>query len=274
MRAPELAGKSVIVTGSSGGIGQGIALRFAREGARVVLAARNRTRLEATAAQIRQVGGESLVVPTDVSRKDEVEHLFERTVSAYGGIDVLVNNAAWASPVAHILEMDLEHWNTVVAANLTSIYLCCHRAANLMVDGGVRGSIVNISSFAAARAHRAMAAYDATKAGIEGMSRTMAIDLAPFGVRVNVVGPGAIHTAEYEPLGEEAKAARGQTVPLGRVGYPEDIAGAVLFLCSDDASYITGQVLYVDGGMLAQLRSPQVDRDLPDSVKARLRVQR
>jgi 3-oxoacyl-[acyl-carrier protein] reductase len=140
-----------------------------------------------------------------------------------------------------------------------------------MVDQGIRGSIVNISSFAAARAHRYMAAYDATKGGIEAMTRTMALDLAPFGIRLNVVGPGAIHTEEYEPDGEEGKRRRGQTVPLGRVGYPEDIAGAVAFLASDDASYITGQTLYVDGGMLAQLRSPQVDGPLPDSVKARLR---
>jgi 3-oxoacyl-[acyl-carrier protein] reductase len=99
----------------------------------------------------------------------------------------------------------------------------------------------------------------------------MAIDLGPFGIRVNVVGPGAIHTEEFEKAGEEARRRRGQTVPLGRVGYPEDIAGAVAFLASDDASYITGQVLYVDGGVLAQLRSPQVDTPLPESVRARLK---
>jgi len=141
-----------------------------------------------------------------------------------------------------------------------------------MVDQGTRGSIVNISSFAAARAHRYMAAYDATKGGMEAMTRTMALDLGPFGIRVNVVGPGAIHTEEYEPAGEEGRLRRGQTVPLGRVGYPEDVAGAVAFLASDDASYITGQVLYVDGGVLAQLRSPQVDAPLPESVKRRLRA--
>jgi 3-oxoacyl-[acyl-carrier protein] reductase len=117
-----------------------------------------------------------------------------------------------------------------------------------------------------------MAAYDATKGGMEAMSRSMAIDLGPFGIRVNVVGPGAIHTEEYEPLGEEARICRGQTVPLGHVGYPADIAGAVAFLASDDASYITGQILYVDGGMLAQLRSPQVDTPLPPSVATRLRT--
>jgi NAD(P)-dependent dehydrogenase (short-subunit alcohol dehydrogenase family) len=192
-------------------------------------------------------------------------------LETWGTLDIVVNNAAWASPQAHILEMDEQHWDTVIRTNLKSVYLHCHRAANIMVDQGTRGTIVNISSFAAARAHRYMAAYDATKGGMEAMTRSMAIDLAPFGIRLNVVGPGAIHTEEYEPAGEEARLRRGQTVPLGRVGYPADIAGAVAFLVSDDASYITGQVLYVDGGMLAQLRSPQVDAPLPESVRARLR---
>lgn len=270
MRCEELRGKVAIITGASRGIGKGISARFAAEGARVVMAARGAEALEAAAQAIRRAGGKALAVPTDVSSPEAVEHLFAETLRVYGVPEILVNNAAWASPIAHILEMDLQHWDTVMATNLRSVYLCCHRAANLMVDHRLRGSIVNISSFAAARAHRAMAAYDATKGGMEAMTRTMAIDLAPFGIRVNVVGPGAIHTEQYEPLGPEAKARRGSVVPLGRVGTPEDCAGAVVFLCSNDASYITGQVLYVDGGMLAQLRSPQVDMPLPESVRARL----
>jgi NAD(P)-dependent dehydrogenase (short-subunit alcohol dehydrogenase family) len=116
-----------------------------------------------------------------------------------------------------------------------------------------------------------MAAYDATKGGMESFTRTAAIDLAPFGIRANVVGPGAIHTEEHAEAGEEARVQRGQVVPLGRVGYPEDVAGAVAFLASDDAAYITGQTIYVDGGVLAQLRSPQVDAPLPAGVAARVR---
>jgi 3-oxoacyl-[acyl-carrier protein] reductase len=191
-------------------------------------------------------------------------------VHAFGGVDTLVNNAAWASPNAHFLEMDEDHWDTVIRTNLKSVYLCCSHAARLMVDQRRHGSIINISSFAAARAHRQMAAYDATKGGMEAFTRAIALDLGPFGIRVNVVGPGAIHTEEYEPDGEDARRRRGQTVPLGRVGDPADIAGAVAFLASQDASYITGQVLYVDGGMLAQLRSPQVDKGLPPSVADKL----
>jgi NAD(P)-dependent dehydrogenase (short-subunit alcohol dehydrogenase family) len=270
MQVPELKGKVVILTGASRGIGKGIALRLAREGATLVLAARSKDALEAVAAECRQAGGEATAIPTDVSQKADVEKLFDQVLATHGRVDVLINNAGWASPIAHILEMDETHWDTVISTNLKSVYLFCHRAANVMVDRKIKGAIVNISSFAAARAHRYMAAYDATKGGMEAMTRTMAIDLAPFGIRVNVVGPGAIHTEEYEPAGEEGRQRRGATVPLGRVGYPADIAGAVAFLLSDDASYITGQTIYVDGGMLAQLRSPQVDNPLPESVKKRL----
>jgi len=228
--------------------------------------------IEPVAQELRQRGAQAIAVAADVGRAEDVARLFDTTQREFGGVDVLVNNAAWASPTAHFLEMDLEHWDTVIQTNLRSVFLCSSHAARVMVDQGRHGSIVNISSFAAARSHRQMAAYDATKGGMEAFTRAIAIDLAPFGVRANVVGPGAIHTEEYEPDGEEGKLRRGQTVPLGRVGYPADIAGAVAFLASDDASYITGQVLYVDGGMLAQLRSPQVDKGLPPSVEQRLKL--
>jgi NAD(P)-dependent dehydrogenase (short-subunit alcohol dehydrogenase family) len=266
-----LDGQVAIVTGASRGIGRGIAQRLAAEGAKVAITARGSAPLLEAAKGIQAAGGAVLAIPGDAGVKASVEAMFKQVLDTWGSVSILVNNAAWASPQAHILEMVEEHWDTVIQSNLKSIYLHCHRMANILVDQGKRGSIVNISSFAAARAHRNMAAYDATKGGMEAMSRTMAIDLAPFGIRVNVVGPGAIHTEEYEPAGEEARLRRGQTVPLGRVGYPEDIAGAVAFLASEDASYITGQILYVDGGMLAQLRSPQVDTPLPDSVRARIR---
>ncbi len=265
-----LRGKAAIVTGSARGIGRGIADCLAAEGARVVVSSRHQQSVDPVVDALRARGAEVIGIAADVGYRADVERLFEETLRAFGGVDVLVNNAAWASPMAHFLEMDEEHWDTVIRTNLKSVYLCSHRAANLMVDRGIRGSIVNISSFAAARAHRQQPAYDATKGGLEALTRAMAIDLAPFGIRANVVGPGAIHTEEFEPLGEDAKVRRGQVVPLGRVGYPEDVAGSVAFLASDDASYVTGQVLYVDGGVLAQLRSPQVDHPLPDTVKARL----
>lgn len=258
-----------IVTGSSRGIGRGIAERLATEGVKVVVNGRQRETIEPVAEAIRKQGGSAIAVAADVGLREDVDRLFDETCKAFGGLDTLVNNAAWASPTAHFLEMDEEHWDTVIRTNLKSVYLCSSHAARLMVEQGRRGSIINISSFAAARSHRQMAAYDATKGGMEAFTRAIALDLAPFGVRANVVGPGAIHTEEYEPEGDDARRRRGQTVPLGRVGYPADIAGAVAFLASDDASYITGQVLYVDGGILAQLRSPQVDKGLPATLEER-----
>lgn len=271
-----LQGNVAVVTGSSRGIGRGIAERLAADGCRVVingLPSEGAAAVEAVAEELRGRGAEAIAVPADVGYREEVERLFDATVGAFGGVDILVNNAGWASPIAHFLETTEELWDTVIRTNLKSVYLCSFRAANLMVDQGRRGSIISISSFGAARAHRDQSAYDASKGGIEAWTRAAAIDMAPFGIRFNAVGPGAIHTEYFEQFGAEAKAARARTVPLGRVGYPEDVAGAVAFLASDDASYITGQVIYVDGGMLAQIRSPQADRPLSDSVAARLRGQ-
>jgi 3-oxoacyl-[acyl-carrier protein] reductase len=139
-----------------------------------------------------------------------------------------------------------------------------------MVDEGRHGSIISMSSFGAARAHRQMPAYDATKGAIEAFTRAIALDLAPFGIRANAIGPGAIHTTVHESQGPEARARRAEAVPLGRVGDPEDIAGTALFLASDESAYVTGQVIYVDGGMMAGIRSPQVDVGLPESVARRL----
>ncbi|MCC7371009.1 MAG: SDR family oxidoreductase [Chloroflexi bacterium] len=265
-----LEGKVAIVTGSSRGIGAGIAKRLSADGAKVVMTSRGADLLNKTADSIRAAGGEVLAIPCDAGIKDEVEAMFAKVLETWGTVDIVVNNAGWASPISHILEMTPDHWDTVIRTNLTSIYLHCHRAANIMVDQGKKGAIVNISSFAGTRSHRYMAAYDATKGGMEAMTRTMAIDLAAFGIRVNVVQPGAIHTEDHD-ASPEGLARRGATVPLGRVGYPDDIAGAVSWLVSDDASYVTGITVPVDGGMLAQLRSPQVDSPLPPSVSARLK---
>jgi 3-oxoacyl-[acyl-carrier protein] reductase len=266
-----LVGKVAVVTGSSRGIGRGIAERLAAEGARVVVNGRHSETLEPVAQAVRTAGGEAIAVAADVGIGEQVDRLFGETVAVFGGVDILVNNAACTDQRAHFLELDEGQWDTALRANLKSAYLCAHRAANLMVDQGRPGSLISISSFSAVRAHRSLAAYDASKGGLEALTRAIAVDLAPFGIRANVVGPGAIHTETQDRLGLEAARRRAATVPLGRAGTSEDIAAAVAFLASEEAWYITGQVLYVDGGMLAQLRSPQVDLDLPPSVKARLR---
>lgn len=265
-----LEGKVAIVTGSSSGIGRAVAGRFAAEGARVTVCGLPDGRVEAAVEEIKAAGGEAIGVEADLGYGEQVDRVFASTLESFGRLDVLVNNAGWASPIAHFLELDEEHWDRVIRTNLKSVYLCTSRAARIFVDQGGGGCVISTTSFGAEKAHRMMAAYDATKGGINAFTRTVAIDLGPFGIRVNAVGPGAIHTPEFEAQGPEAKRKRAQTVPLGRVGYSEDVAGAMTFLASDDASYITGQVIYVDGGILAQLRSPQVDAPLPESVRARL----
>ena len=266
-----LKDKVAVVTGSSRGIGKGVALRLGAEGAKVVVNSRKQADAEAVATLVREAGGQAIAVAADVGRGEDVDQLFDETVRAFGGLDILVNNAAWSVPVSHFLIMGEDHWDTVIRTNLKSAYLCSHRAANLMVDQGRGGCIISMSSFGGNRAHRQMAAYDATKGAIEAMTRTISLDLAPFGIRVVAVGPGAIHTEDHARDGEEAKIRRGQMVPMGRVGEPSEIAGVVAFLASEDASYITGQVIYVDGGMLAQLRCPSMDSPLPPEVAARLK---
>ena len=170
-------------------------------------------------------------------------------------MDILVNNAGLISPMIHFLEADYEWWNRIISVNLTGTFLCCHRAAHIMARNG-GGSIINMSSGGATRAHRAFAAYDASKGGIEAFTRALALDLGPYNIRVNTLVPGSIDTTGMD---EEARKLRGINIPIGRVGESNDMAGPAVFLASDDASYITGHAVTVDGGMLAQQRSATVD---------------
>ena len=259
-----LQGKVAVVTGSAQGIGRGIAERFAREGAAVVLNDRDEARLRQAEQAVQALGARVLAVRADVSLAAGAAHLFERTRDAFGTVDVLVNNAAWASPIAHFLEMTEEFWDTVLTVNLKSMFLCSQRAARLMAEQRKPGSIVNISTYGAARAQREMAAYDAAKGGVEGATRAMALDLAPWRIRVNAVGPGPVVTPSFLAVfdtPEKVERMR-SAVPLERLGEPADIAGAALYFASDDAAWVTGQVLYVDGGALAQLRPPSFTPNL------------
>lgn len=247
--------KVVIVTGAAGGIGRAIAQRFGSEGAHVVVNDVNAAGAEATAQAIIAAGGSALAGVADVSNKSQVDRLFDLTLERFGTVDVLVNNAGLVNVERHFLEGDEEWWDRVLSVNLKGVFLCSHRAAYTMARRH-QGVIINMSSGGASRSHRGMAAYDAAKGGMEALTRAMALDLAPYGIRVNALAPGSIDTQGMDP---EAKRERGVTVPLGRVGEPEDLAGPVAFLASDDARYITGHVLAVDGGLISQQRSPQVD---------------
>jgi NAD(P)-dependent dehydrogenase (short-subunit alcohol dehydrogenase family) len=237
--------KAAIVTGGGSGIGRAIAERFAAEGARVAVADVNSAGAQEVAAAIVAAGGVALAVTVDVAAPEQVQRLFDLTVAAFGGVDVLVNNAALVKTERHFLEADPAWWQRIIDVNLTGAFLCSQLAARIMARRGA-GSIINMSSGGATKAHRGNVAYDAAKGGIEAMTRAMALDLGPYGVRVNALVPGSIDTGR---LSADVKRARGENIPLSRVGEPAELAGPAVFLASDDASYVTGETIGVSGGL-------------------------
>ncbi|HYL79177.1 MAG TPA: SDR family NAD(P)-dependent oxidoreductase [Candidatus Acidoferrum sp.] len=247
--------KVAIVTGAGAGIGRAIALRFGIEGAQVVVNDINAATAEDTARAIVAAGGSASGVAADVADKAQVDRLFDVTLERYRTIDVLVNNASLTNTSRHFLAADEAWWDRILAVNLKSTFLCAWRAAQVMARRR-QGAIINMSSGGASRAHRGNAAYDAAKGGVEALTRALALDLGPYGVRVNALVPGSINS---HGLDEATLRERGKTMPLGRVGDVDELAGPAVFLASDDATYVTGHLLVVDGGLLAQQRSAPVD---------------
>lgn len=247
-RYPELAGRVAVVTGSSRRIGRGIAERLARENMKVVINGRTPETVIATAAELRALGAEVLPVPADVGRTADVDRLFAETLRAFGTVDLLVNNAADLRRT-RFFDVDEGFLDHQINDNIKGPYMCACRAADVMRKSG-GGSIINISSVGGRRAHWNGLPYDVAKGAIDAMTRAMALELADYGIRVNAVAPG--------PIREDATAVGSslpelERVPLRRFGHPADIGAAVAFLASPDAAFITGQILYVDGGLMAQL---------------------
>jgi NAD(P)-dependent dehydrogenase (short-subunit alcohol dehydrogenase family) len=245
--------KSVIVTGAGQGIGRAIAKRFAAEGAEVMLIGRRPEPLEETAREIEAAGGTSHVQPADVSQSADVERAVAAAAERWGTIDVLVNNAGIAEEKP-FLEIEDEGWDLVIATNLRGAFLMARAVARVQVKAGA-GSIIHIASIDASGGDGPYASYNASKAGLLGLNRTMALELGPLGVRVNCVSPGFTHTEMTEvgvPAGMmDYLANRFERVPLRRLVQPEEIAAACAFLASDDASAITGIDLTVDCGLTA-----------------------
>lgn len=252
----DTTGRTVIVTGATMGLGRVIATRFLEHGADVIVCAR-REPDEPVAAGGRQ----AVFVAADVRDPEQVAAVVEHAVDRTGRIDVLVNNAGLNGPMLHFFEGDEAWWRRIVDVNLTGHFLVAHPVARIMARQG-GGCIINMSSGGATQAHRCFTAYDAAKGGVEGLTRAMALDLAPYNIRVNALVPGTVDTVG---MSSEARALRGDNLPLGRMAEPYDMTGAALFLASDDAAYITGDVLRVDGGMLAQQRSATVDIMPPEN---------
>ncbi len=250
-----LKNKVVIVTGSARGIGRAIAERFASVGSKVVVNDLNQSDIDQVVDSITAAGGKAMSAVADVSDSTAVGTMIDAVMAEHGRIDVLVNNAGILSPMLHFFEADEAWWRRIIDVNLTGHFIVSHPVARIMAKQG-GGNIINMSSGGATRAHRAFTAYDATKGGIEALTRAMALDLGPYNIRINALMPGSIDTSGMDL---EARKRRGENVPLGRVGEPIDMTGAALFLASDEANYITGEITKVDGGMLAQQRSATVD---------------
>ncbi len=240
----EFAGRVVLVTGSTRGIGRAVAELFAREGARVGVTGRS---LEAAENAAAEVGGETLPLELDVSDPDSVARAVDRIAKTWGGVDVLVNNAGITRDQV-ALRLKLEDWEAVLATDLTGAFLCAKACLRHMVRAR-RGTIVNVSSVVGSVGNPGQAAYCAAKAGLEGLTRSLAREYANRGIRVNAVAPGFIDTDMTAALGEAVREGLVAQVPMARLGTPEDVAHAVAFLASDRAAYITGQVLHVNGGM-------------------------
>lgn len=246
----DLSGDTAVVTGAGRGIGEGIARVIAGAGAGVVLAARRTEEIERVAEQIRKDGGRAIAVTTDVTDEDAVEALAKAACDEFGGLDIWVNNAG-GSPISQPLtELSREEWDATLKLNLTAVWACSVVAARHMEKGG---RILNISSKAAVHPVRGSGHYSAAKAGVNSLTATLAVELGPR-IRVNGIMPGAVPTEimmKALGLGQDdlPKLERNLRLPVGRLGTPEDLGAAALFLCSRASSWITGEVLSVSGGL-------------------------
>ncbi len=238
-----------IVTGAGQGIGRAIALGLAREGARVAIADVNEECANSVKNEIEAAGGRALVIRTDVSNEDSVQAMVERSLQEFGRVDILVNNAG-IFPTSPVEEMSEEDWDRVIGTNLVGAFLCSRAVVAKFLEQG-SGRIISLTSGRAFQGAKNGAHYAASKAGIIGFSKSLALELAPHGITVNVICPGITDTAQ--PRGhqtEEQIYAQAQRIPLGRIGQPEDLVGPAVFLASDAAAFITGQTIMVNGGSI------------------------
>ncbi|HEV8535865.1 MAG TPA: SDR family oxidoreductase [Candidatus Limnocylindria bacterium] len=255
MSTSGLKGLVAIISGSSHGIGRGIALRLAGEGCHVIVNGRDEKAIDDVCRSAVGLGVRAIGVRADVSKEEEVERLFQAWSGQFERLDIMVNCAGiWQSTPFH--RMTREEWDRVLGVHLQGFFHCSRRAAEIMV-GQRSGTIISVSSISDLRAHEKAAAYDAAKGAILAATRAMAVDLGEFGIRVNAVSPGPIYVENWDKFSTPDDRIRaGQQLPLRRIGTPDDVAGVVAFLASADAGFITGQTIYIDGGLTAQARPP------------------
>lgn len=243
----KLKDKKIFITGSGQGIGKQIAIAMAKEGANVAVSDINIENAGAAAQEIRSLGRKSIAIKLDVSKQNEVIAAFETFKNEFGVLDILVNNAGITKDTL-VLRMKDDDWDAVINVNLKGTFLCSREAIKLMVKQQ-HGNIISISSVVAFTGNPGQANYSASKAGIVGLTKTIAKEYASRGIKANAVAPGFIQTAMTEAIPEKIREEMKKNIPLGYFGAPEDVANAVIFLASSDADYITGQVLHINGGM-------------------------
>ncbi|KOS62630.1 3-oxoacyl-[acyl-carrier-protein] reductase [Lysinibacillus agricola] len=245
----KLDGKVAVVTGASRGIGRSIALKLADEGAKVVVNySGSQAKAEEVVAMIQENGGEAIAVQASVSKTEEVTALMNAAVKTFGSLDILVNNAGITRDNL-LMRMKEDEWDDVLDTNLKGVFLCTKAVTRQMMKQRA-GRIINISSIVGVAGNAGQANYVAAKAGVIGLTKTTAKELASRNILVNAIAPGFIETEMTEQLPEDLKQGMLTQIPLAKLGQPEDIAKAVAFLASDDANYMTGQTLHIDGGMV------------------------
>jgi len=245
----KLAGKTALVTGASRGIGRAIARHLARLGANVAINyARSDEEAKELVEEIRREGGQAIAIKADISQQDQVESMIKEVVDAFGSLDILVNNAGINKDTL-LMRMSEEDWDRVIDTNLKGVFLCTKAASKIMIKKR-QGKIINISSVIGVIGNAGQSNYAAAKAGIIGFTKSVAKELAGRNIQVNAVAPGFIKTDMTNALPDKAKEAILTQIPMARYGEPEDVAYLVGFLASEESSYITGQVIHVDGGMV------------------------
>src|SRR5713101_8299211 len=243
-----LSGRVALVTGASQGIGRACALKLGQDGATLALAARSQEKLQELAKEIEAAGGKAAAFPLDVGDEEQIKSTFKAVLAQFGKIDILVNNAGITRDQL-VMRMKRADWDSVLNTNLTSAYLCTQQAIGSMLKQRW-GRIINVTSVFGQIGQAGQANYAASKAGLIGLTMAIAREVASRNITCNAVAPGFIETAMTSSLSDEIRQSALKTIPLGRVGSPVDVAGAVCFLASEEASYITGHVLNVNGGLL------------------------
>ncbi len=261
-----LQGKAALVTGGGRGIGRAIAQGLARAGARVAVTSRKMNELEAVAAEIRALGGEAFPISSHLGKMEEINRMVTAVMEKFGRIDILVNNAGTSPAMGTVLDTDERLWDTVINLNLKGLYFTSQAVARFMKKQGA-GKIINIASIDGFKPEPGVSVYSISKAGVRMVTRAFAAELAPFNIQVNAIAPGPISTKMlnshwFHLPPEEAKRQRdamAKMTPMGRIGEPDEIAGAAIYLASDASSYTTGTEIVIDGGVLQAFAVPGIE---------------